>query len=54
MREDRDALRVSFLVMVDGGVGGFRPEWDFCPRRLPGLGDKKEVGDGAVGPEPKA
>lgn len=48
MREDKDALRVSFRV-VEGGVGGLRTECDFWPRRLPGLGERKEddgEGDG--------
>jgi hypothetical protein len=26
-------------------VGGLRPEWDFCPRRLPGLGERNDIGD---------
>lgn len=49
IKEDKDALRVSPLRCVEGGVGGLRPECDFCPRRLPGLGDKKEfVGGGGA------
>lgn len=45
MREDKEAFRVSFRV-VDGGVGGLRPECDFWPRRLPGLGDRKDIVEG--------
>lgn len=38
---------MSFRV-VDGGVGGLRPECDFCPRRLPGFGERNEVGAAGV------
>lgn len=34
---------------MEGGVGGLRPECDFCPRRLPGFGDKKLLGPAAGG-----
>lgn len=49
---DSEAFLTS--LVVEGGVGGFRPECDFWFRRLPGLGDRKElelegVGEGAVG-----
>lgn len=41
----------AFLVnrAVAGGVGGLRPEVDFWPRRLPGLGVRKLVGGDGVG-----
>ena len=48
MRDDNDAFRASFRC-VEGGVGGLRPECDFCPRRLPGFGDKKLLGPAAGG-----
>lgn len=44
---------------VDGGVGGFKPECDFWPLKLPGLGIRsEEEGEGegeglAVAKEPK-
>jgi hypothetical protein len=37
---EREAFRASRVV--EGGVGGLRPECDFWFRRLPGLGDKNE------------
>lgn len=40
INEDSEALRVRALRCA-GGVGGLRPECDFCPRRLPGLGAKR-------------
>lgn len=44
---DREALRASRVV--EGGVGGLRPECDFWFRRLPGLGDKNELEGEGVG-----
>ena len=51
---DKEAFLAS--LVVEGGVGGLRPECDFWFRRLPGLGDKNELdeegvgeGEGAVG-----
>ena len=49
---DKEAFLVS--LVVEGGVGGFRPECDFWFRRPPGLGDRNELdaegtGEGAVG-----
>lgn len=49
---DKEAFLVS--LVVEGGVGGFRPECDFWFRRFPGLADRNEldaegVGEGAMG-----
>jgi hypothetical protein len=49
--DDKDAFRAS--LRCDGGDGGLRPECDFWPRRLPGLGDKNDEG-GAAGADETA
>lgn len=40
INDDSEAFRVRALRCA-GGVGGLRPECDFCPRRLQVLGAKR-------------
>lgn len=48
IRAEREAFLVNRGPVVDGE--SFRPECDFCPRKLDGFGDRKEVDeDGAEG-----
>jgi hypothetical protein len=47
IRDDSDAFRESFLVA--GGLGGFKPECDFCPLRLPGFEASRLLLGGGVG-----